>query len=295
MPISEACQEELLSPAEIARFHAEGFVSIPAITTSDETERLRGIFGRLFSSRAGWEKGAQFDLAGLDEDGAPRLPQILNPVEFAPELQDLLFRRQALSVARQLLGSQAQPWFEHAIMKPAGRGGATPWHQDEAHRNDPNVEYDQVSIWMPLQAATLENGCMRYVPQSHLGPILDHHSPGDDPRIMALECIGAFDDTQLVTCPLPAGGAVIHHGRTLHSAGPNSSTIPRMAYVLAFRGPFRTTGFSGFSWNREKRTAAQARSREWSNRGGILGRSARRAGATARRLLTGLRRRLGRD
>ena len=279
-----------LTPEQIAQFRADGYLALPSITTPAEVAQLRGIFDRLFAEGAGWEKGAQFDLAGTDEDRRPALPQILNPAEFAPELLATEFRRTALAIARQLLGADAEPWFEHAILKPPRYGAATPWHQDEAHRNDPGVDYDQLSVWLPLQEATEANGCMRFIPRSHRGPVLAHRSPGDDPRVTALECTGGFAPEDAVPCPLPPGGATIHHCRTLHSAGPNASDIPRRAYILAFRSAMRPDAdFRGYPWNMEKRTAAQARNAAWQNRGGALGRASRAAVKASTGLLARVR------
>ena len=279
-----------LTPEQIAQFRADGFLALPSITTPAEVAQLRGIFDRLFAEGAGWNKGAQFDLAGTDESQRPALPQILNPVEFAPELRATQFRQNALAIARQLLGADAEPWFEHAILKPPRYGAATPWHQDEAHRDDPGVTYEQLSVWLPLQEATVANGCMRFIARSHLGPVLPHHSPGDDPRVTALECVGGFAPADAIPCPLPAGGATIHHCRTLHAAGPNGSDLPRRAYILAFRSAVRPdTAFRGYPWNGEKHTAAQARHTAWQNRGGPLGRASRAALNAAAGLLARVR------
>jgi ectoine hydroxylase-related dioxygenase (phytanoyl-CoA dioxygenase family) len=280
-----------LTPAQVAKFRDDGFIALDSITPPDEVTRLRAIFDRLFENGAGWEKGAQFDLAGTDEDARPKLPQILNPVEFAPELAHTQFRTNALAIATQLLGEGAEFWFEHAILKPAHYGAATPWHQDEAHRNDAGLDYEQISIWMPLQAATTANGCMQFIPGSHLGPVLTHQSPNSDPRVMALECTGAFEKSRAVSCPLEAGGATVHHCRTLHTAGPNASDIPRRAYIIAFRGPVRPNpDFRGYPWNAEKRTAAQARRAAWENRGGAIGRTLRALGKAARKSVARARR-----
>jgi ectoine hydroxylase-related dioxygenase (phytanoyl-CoA dioxygenase family) len=285
-----------LSPEQVARFREDGYLALPSIAPQAEVTQLRETFHRLFEGGAGWKKGAQFDLAGADDGQRPaRLPQLLNPVEFAPELRETQFRANALAIARQLLGAETEPWFEHAILKPAHYGAATPWHQDEAHRDDPGTDYEQVSIWMPLQEATEANGCMRYIPESHCGPVLAHHSPNDDPRVTALECVGDFNSGRAVPCPLPPGGAAVHHCRTLHSAGPNQTDLPRFAYVLAFRGPVRPNPeFHGYPWNFEKRTAAQDRRESWQNRWGTMGRAVRGAGEAVRRKAGSVRSRLRR-
>ncbi len=285
-----------LSSEDFARFEEEGFLAIQGLAAPAEIARVREIYDRLFAEKAGHERGLHLDMVSPDDSAAavPRLTQLLNPPEFAPELLETDFRKNALAVARQLLGADAEPWFEHAICKPARHGAATPWHQDEAHRNDLGVTYRQISIWMPLQEATIENGCMRYISGSNRGPVLTHRSPHNDPRIMALECADEFDATRETFVPLNAGDAVVHDSRTLHGANANRTDAPRRAYIMAFRGAVHSAPeFRGYPWNLEKRTAADARAKAWSERGGLLGRTARAIGGALGRFFRRVRRKAG--
>jgi hypothetical protein len=256
----------------VAEFVERGFITVPQISTSAELALLRTVFNRLFAQGAGRKEGAQYDILGHDSDHAEQsLPTIINPSNYAPELRQLKCRKHAAAMARQLLGPGATSSFEHVILKPAHQGGATPWHQDEAYRVDPDFDYRQVSIWMPLQDATLENGCMMYVPGSHRLGVLPHRSPGDDPLVHAIECAAGFESSTAVSCPLPAGGATAHHGRTLHFAGPNRSSAPRYAFIMAFEiPPVPLQQRRDFYWNREKRAANMTRRRLWRRRGGIV-------------------------
>ena len=260
-----------LSAAQVASFHEQGFLTLPEISPPAEVASLRDTFQRLFAQRAGRKEGAQFDMVTHDEDDAtPQLSQIIKPANFAPELLSTQFRVSALSVARQLLGENAVQVSEHAILKPADHGAATPWHQDEAFR-EAEFEYEQLSIWMPLQEATVENGCLHYLPGTHRIGVLDHRSPGDDPYVHALECTGDFNAGDAVACPLPPGGAVIHHGRTLHYAGPNRTQTARYAYVLMFEAPPKPAAKArDFYWNRAKQTAGLRRRSRWRKRGGAF-------------------------
>ena len=248
-----------LTEDQVAFFHREGYLALDAITTQAEVAWLREIYDRLFAARAGRAAGDQFDLAGTDEEGQQAaLPQILNPSKYAPELKEGLFRANALAIACQLLGPETEPLGEHAIFKPARTGAETPWHQDEAYW-DPNMQYASLSIWIPLQEATIENGAMQFVPGSHQWEVVTHHSINHDPRIHGLE-VDAIDTSTAVACPLPAGGATIHHNRTLHYTGPNHSDIPRRAYILIFgRKPTQSAEARDFYWNRQKETARQQR------------------------------------
>lgn len=248
-----------LTDEQIAFYHREGYLTLPAITTPDEVEQLRAVYDRLFETQAGRAEGNQFDLGGTDEEGkTAALPQILSPSKYAPELGDTLLRANGLAIARQLLGPDMNFAGEHAILKPARYGAPTPWHQDEAYW-DSDKEYNSFSIWVPLQEATLANGCMQFVPRSHREEVVPHHSIGHDPRVHGLE-VDAAETAGAVACPLPPGGATIHHNRTLHYAGPNQSDIPRRAYIIGFGLPAKPRATPrDFYWNTMKRTAREER------------------------------------
>jgi len=253
-----------LTPEQIDSFHIDGFLAIGSITTPEEVDRIRTIYDGLFADRAGREQGDQFDLAGTDEDDKEAaLPQILNPSKYSPELVDTLFRTNAEAIANQLLGSEINLMVEHAILKPAFHGAPTPWHQDEAYF-DGSLEYNVVSIWMPLQEATVDNGCLQFIPGSHRQEVLPHHPIGNDPRIHGLE-VDEVDESKAVACPIPSGGATFHKSKMLHYAGGNNTDEPRRAYMCVYcTPPTRRSDPRDFYWYSD--TSSQAdrkRAKKW--------------------------------
>jgi len=253
----------LLSEDEIAFFREYGYLAIDAITTQDEVARMRTLYDQLFEQRVGRDTGDQFDLAGTDEEGQQAaLPQLLNPAKYAPEFGTLLCRENALNMARQLLGASAHSQGDHAILKPAGMGAPTPWHQDEAYWN-PELDYEALSVWIPLQEATVANGCMHFIPGSHRQEVLPHHAINHDPRIHGLEVDTPVDMAKAVACPLPPGGATFHLARTLHYTGENRTDQPRRAYILMFGTPPKPAAQPRrFPWNEARQTARLQRAGE---------------------------------
>ncbi|MBC8134360.1 MAG: phytanoyl-CoA dioxygenase family protein [Fibrella sp.] len=250
-----------LTSEQVAFFHENGFLALDPITDETELARLREAYDRIFTARAGREKGDQFDLGGADEEGKEAaLPQILGPTQYAPEMKQGLFRANALSIVQQLLGDAAVATGDHAIYKPAGVGAETPWHQDEAYWN-PDLNYNAVSVWMPLQEATVENGCLWFVPGSQQGEVLEHQPIGGDVRVHGLEALVA-DTGKAVACPLKPGGVTIHANRTLHYAGPNTSGTPRRALIMMFgAGSTPRDTARRFPWNELKQTAREERAK----------------------------------
>lgn len=246
----------LLSDAEIAAFHRDGYVVVENITTPAEIEEMREWYDRLFASRRGEEIGDFFDTRAAEATDAPMtLPQMIWPGKYEPRLRNTALFRNAQAMAGQLVRSEARLVCEFAIMKPAEMGAATPWHQDEAFFGI-GTDYDVgIAVWTPLQAATVENGCMQYVPGSHEGELYPHDSVGGDTRAHGLEMVPPFPQNA-VAAQVPLGGAVLHHSRTIHYAGPNASSAPRRAYTLEFASVRRTPVMrDDFPWNRAKQSA----------------------------------------
>ena len=112
-----------LTDEQIASYLEDGYLALDQIASAEEVVRLRAIYDRLFTARAGREAGDQLDLAGVDDDSEDaRLPQIVEPDKYAPELAEGRYRANALAIAQQLLGAGVEYAGEHAIFKPAHVG-----------------------------------------------------------------------------------------------------------------------------------------------------------------------------
>jgi len=235
------CQgRALLTAQQHEVFQRDGFLVLERLAEPAEALRLRDCLTRLYANQAGWEAGQQFDLAGTDAERArPVLPQILNPARFEPGLGASTFRDDGVELAHQLLGGERagiEMNIEHAILKPGTYGAETPWHQDEAYWRMPGHDARALAMWMALQDATIDNGCLWYLPGSHRGAIRVHRPIGNDPAVHGLETLDV-DCSAAVAVPMSAGSVVIHHVRCLHYAGANLTPAPRYAYTLGYLRP----------------------------------------------------------
>ncbi len=226
-----------LTEEQIASYRDNGYLSIERITTDEEIEWLKEIYDQLFVERAGEEKGMYYDLAApRGHSGREVLPQVLGPDLKIPELRMSQHFQNALKLGTQLLGTDEKVSAGgHMIFKPARYGAETPWHQDEAYWN-PDVYLNSLSVWMPLDEATVESGCMQFIPGSHKEDLRWHRHIDNDPLIHGL-MTDDVDPSTAVACPLAPGGATFHHSRTLHHTAPNTTDNPRRAYIIVCSGP----------------------------------------------------------
>lgn len=117
------------------------------------------------------------------------------------------------------------------IMKPPGIGGEVTCHQDSTFLyTEPE---SCAGFWVALDDATLENGCMEFIPGDHKGPLrrLFRRTPEGGTQMLTLDD-GPYPEERRVAAPAAAGDLVIFSGRAPHMSRANRSARPRMAYTL---------------------------------------------------------------
>lgn len=117
------------------------------------------------------------------------------------------------------------------IMKPPGIGGEVTCHQDSTFLyTEPE---SCVGFWVALDDATLENGCMEFIPGEHKGPLrrLFRRKTGGGAEMAGLSD-EPYPEERRLPAPAAAGDLVIFSGRAPHMSRANRSSRPRMAYTL---------------------------------------------------------------
>ncbi|MNY42738.1 Phytanoyl-CoA dioxygenase (PhyH) [compost metagenome] len=87
------------------------------------------------------------------------------------------------------------------------------------------------SCWLALDEATVDNGCMWFVPGSNLKEVRPHRFAGKEGG--ALTCDASEEEGVYVA--LKPGSCTFHQGRTLHYSRGNSTGSDRRAFILNFR------------------------------------------------------------
>jgi ectoine hydroxylase-related dioxygenase (phytanoyl-CoA dioxygenase family) len=97
------------------------------------------------------------------------------------------------------------------------------WHQDESHI--PTRDRSLTAVWIALDDATVDNGCLWVIPGSHRQGVLYPVQETSDRRYDSTEHAYGFpdDDQDAVAVELAAGAAVVFDGHLLHRSLPNTS------------------------------------------------------------------------
>lgn len=224
----------MITPEQLAFFQHEGYLMIPQLLTAKQVSDYRKLYedfleNRIDASRYRSDLGAHADdtkAEGIKE----RITQIMLPGKLKPELLEQALHQKSLIIAQALLGDDLALDFDMLIDKAPFSNTPTPWHQDCAYWIEmPDLR--AVSCWVSLDRATIDNGCMWYVPGSHKLPMRPHHPAGKGGG--ALACEGHEEDA--VPVELNPGDCVVHQGGTLHYSRGNTTATRRRAFITNFR------------------------------------------------------------
>jgi hypothetical protein len=191
--------------------------------------------GMLFKSRT---SDFHFQVEGTYDARPDRLDELADNIRkfqsYAKELPiyDYLAhqhpRLQAL--LQGILGEGFRPYSSMALCKPANGGAEKPWHQDLAYFSV--NRFDGIcGVWIALDPATVDNGCMHVIPGGHLSGPRRHEWSKVDCEITTKE----VNPADAVAIELPPGGVMIFHGLLPHETPANNSGIRRRALQFHYQ------------------------------------------------------------
>ena len=145
---------------------------------------------------------------------------------------DAFSRTPELAAVAQCIGIEDPVILQSMyIFKPPRIGGEVVCHQDSTYiYTEPE---SCVGFWFALEDATIENGCMQFIPGGHRSPLKRRNYRQPDGRLVT----ETLDDTpwpveDLVPVEAKAGTLVVFDGRAPHLSAANRSSRSRHAYTL---------------------------------------------------------------
>ena len=127
-----------------------------------------------------------------------------------------------LKMLGQLLGDDVRLFQDMAMIKPPG-GREKPWHQDHAYF-DFDLEVPICGVWIALDEATVDNGCMHVIGGAHTGGPVPHFKRRDWQI-----CDSDIYGRPITAVPMRAGDVMIFDSKLPHGTPINRSELWRWA------------------------------------------------------------------
>ena len=218
----------------VEHYRTEGFALLanaldPAEVASinDDALRLcRGDYGAIAygDPNGGWAEPREESVVEAelsDEDLLRRYVCIHHPHKVSGIARAALAAPRVVDAVVRVVGPNVKAMQSMLFIKSEGKPGQA-WHQDECFI--PTRDRSLTAVWIALDDATIENGCLWVLPGSHRRGVLYPAREQNDPRF---DCtIEAYDfpyaDEDAVPVEIPAGTALIFNGYLLHRSLENS-------------------------------------------------------------------------
>lgn len=147
--------------------------------------------------------------------------------EHDPAIRDFCLRPEFVAITTQLLGPDIDLYWNQAVFKLPEGEKEFPWHQDDGYT--PVTPSPYLTLWLALNDATPENGCISVIPESHKQGLVPHEKTP-----IGLACHSLNDPNQGFMVPVAAGSVAVFWSLTMHKSGVNRSKGPRKAYIIQY-------------------------------------------------------------
>lgn len=222
-----------LSEEQVDFFNKHGYLAGIKMLNEWQVEQLRNELKELADPKhPGHELFYEFH-SNESTDPSTILFHALGAWRITKGFHDVLWNPRFVMAASQLLGNTpVRFWHDQLFYKPAKKGGVVAWHQDYSYWTR-TLPMAHLTCWCGLDNATVENGCLQYVPRSHRWGLLNKPDlAGDLLGIMNYLTEEQKQEFKPVPVEVKAGEAIFHHPLTLHGSGENKSSQPRRAFVI---------------------------------------------------------------
>ena len=213
-----------LTQDQIASFQRDGFLILEGCLNAEELTRWRRVTDEAVAMRLG--------SAELNNQKNPQVfTQCLRLADIHAEMRQLVYDRRIGKMAAKLVDAKGmRVWHDQALFKPPF-GNATAWHLDNPYWSFSSKQ--SLSFWIALDDATPANGCMWYIPGSHLEASYQNVGIGQNQADL-FNVYPRWREVEPACGACCAGSMVWHNGLTAHGAGANMTRHPRRAMTCAF-------------------------------------------------------------
>jgi phytanoyl-CoA hydroxylase len=225
-----------LSPQEISKYGQDGFLVIENFLSPEELDHWRSALEEAVLNRNGNKMPDRKEVYG-EGDNADKsyfdnvFEQLINLWQDNKKMKEIMLDERIGKMASQLAGVEGiRIWHDQALIKRPW-ANPTSWHLDTPYWSFSDRR--ALSIWVALDDATYDNGCLFFIPGSYQHTRFDN--PGIGKNMGAIfDTYPEFKSVKSVAAPMKAGSCSFHNGLTIHGANANMTPGYRRAMTCAF-------------------------------------------------------------
>jgi len=211
----------MVTQENVEQYRREGYTVVETLLDAREMDSIQSIMDPF-----------------IEERSKALRPEHLDKVHvWNKKFLDICSHPTLLDAVQQLIGPNIVLFSSHIISKAKGDGLAVPWHQDGAFW--PLEPMNVITLWLAVDDALVENGCMRVIPGTqNIGPLEHESAENPQTKVLDRQVPARFvDESKAVNCVIPRGGCSFHAPYTIHGSTRNTSPRRRCGYTMRFMPP----------------------------------------------------------
>lgn len=224
----------VLTNEQQQRYDEQGFLVVPGVLSEQRLADMQAEVEDLHH-RMHEDPHPDVGIAWEEESEIPRIRQLMNSELICQSIDAAIRDTDLLDLVEQLIGPDIMLFHSKLMMKAAGDGSFTPWHQDWGYWQHHSLRPTQLNCMIAIDPQTEENGCIRFVLGTHKDGPIDHHR--SDATSFNIGLPGDLDAYASVPAVMQPGDAVFFGPLVIHGSVPNNSTAHRRANTIAFDVP----------------------------------------------------------
>ncbi|MCE9590949.1 MAG: phytanoyl-CoA dioxygenase family protein [Planctomycetes bacterium] len=223
-----------LTPQQITHYRENGFVTHENFLSPAEIEEWRAALDESLKLRGEQRILGHASAAGADrgEDYYSRVfIQRVNLWQDNPRWKNLILNPAIGKMCCDLEGIDGiRVWHDQTLIK-APWANPTAWHLDNPYWSFSSRH--SISIWVALDDATYDNGCLYFLPGTHKTATYQNSGIGQNMNEL-FKIYPQWATIKSVAAPMKAGSCSFHNGLTAHGAHANMTPGWRRAMTCAF-------------------------------------------------------------
>ncbi len=217
----------MITDEQARQWNEAGFFLLKGALTQEQVSAVTEEIDPLEQEREAWlreQHNGHFFINRADD-----ITFTVHLVKQSQAARDFVHLPVFADICLDLIGDSRLYW-DQAVYKKPETPKEFPWHQDNGYTFVTPQDY--VTCWVPLNDATIDNGCPWVVPGIHRRGTLEHW-----PTELGFECLDKLEDeidSRAVPVEAKAGDIVVFSSLTPHRTGPNTTGTVRKAYIVQF-------------------------------------------------------------
>ena len=225
-----------LNAQQIAQYRQDGFLVIEDFLSPGELDQWRIALDEALANRQENKLPGRKEVYGKGDDTDKTyfdnvFDQRINLWLDNEKMRIIMLDERLGKMAAELADVEGiRIWHDQALIKKPW-SNPTSWHLDTPYWSFSDRR--ALSIWVALDDATYENGCLFFIPGSYHQTTFEN--PGIGKNMGAIfTTYPEFKGTKSVAAPMKAGSCSFHNGLTIHGAHPNMTHGYRRAMTCAY-------------------------------------------------------------